>query len=98
VRSLPLAPLLGSHVIRGLAFTVPPVKSVIMVQTVADVWNVPAGHVCPAVIVAVPEVKETVRFFARPVANDEVPESCQPSKTALTTPLLFRYLLIPGMS
>ena len=36
------------------AFTWPPVKSVIIVQTVAEVWNDPGGQVCPAVIVAVP--------------------------------------------
>ena len=37
VRSAPLAPLTGSQMIFGRAFTVAPVKSVIIVQTVADV-------------------------------------------------------------
>ena len=54
VVSDPVAPTFGSHVTTGRAFTVPPVKSVIIVQTVAVVWLVPGGQVCPAVIVAVP--------------------------------------------
>src|SRR5882724_2407528 len=52
----PLAPFIGSQVMMGRAFTWPPVKSVIIVQTVADVWREPGGQVCPAVIVTVPPV------------------------------------------
>jgi len=52
----------------GRALTVPPVKSVSIVQTVAEVRTEPAGHPWPAVMLAVPLVKLTVRFFARPVA------------------------------
>src|SRR5258706_15851879 len=58
VLSTPVAPFVGSHVKNALALTVPPVKSVIIVHTVADVWNVPKGQVCPDVIVAVPDVYE----------------------------------------
>src|SRR5258705_12976915 len=56
VESDPLVPFDGSQITLGRALTCPPVKSVIIVQTVADVWKVPGGHCCPAVIVAVPAV------------------------------------------
>jgi hypothetical protein len=54
--SVPLAPFIGSQVMIGRAFTWPPVKSVIIVQIVADVWIEPGGQVCPAVIATVPAV------------------------------------------
>src|SRR6266496_4793236 len=56
VGSAPVAPFIGSQVMLGRALTWPPVKSVIIVQTVAEVWNVPGGQTWPAVIVAVPLV------------------------------------------
>src|SRR4051812_23500601 len=56
VLSAPVAPFVGSQVITARALPGPPVKSVIIVHTVAEVWIDPAGKVCPAVIVAVPEV------------------------------------------
>src|SRR4029078_1715076 len=98
VESKPDAPLAGSQVVFGRAFTVPPVKSVSIVQTVADVRTDPAGQDWPAVIVAVPLVKLTVRFFARPVAYEVVPDNCQSSKIALTTPLSLNFRLSFGMS
>src|SRR4051812_23638208 len=54
VGSAPVAPFMGSHRIFGRAFIWPPVKSVIIVQTVAEVWKVPVGQVCPELIAAVP--------------------------------------------
>ena len=54
--SFPLTPFIGSQVTFGIALTEPPVKSVIIVQTVADVWREPGGQICPAVIVTVPLV------------------------------------------
>ena len=56
VLSTPLAPFIGSQVRNALALTVPPVKSVIMVHCVTDVWKVPSGQVCPVIIGAVPDV------------------------------------------
>src|ERR1044071_795945 len=56
VGSAPPPPFIGSRRTVGRAWTAPPVKSVIIVQTVAEVWNVPGGQVCPELTVAVPEV------------------------------------------
>src|SRR5882724_10385082 len=56
VESAPLVPFVGSQIMFGRALTVPPVKSVIIVQRVAEVWIDPGGQVCPELIAAVPAV------------------------------------------
>src|SRR5262249_24792254 len=48
------APLFGSQITNGRAFTCPPVKSVMSVHSVAPVWMLPAGQLCPAAIEIVP--------------------------------------------
>src|SRR3982750_3728629 len=45
VTSAPLASFTGSQIVFERALPVPPVKSVIMVHTVAEVWIEPGGHV-----------------------------------------------------
>src|SRR6185295_19350377 len=44
VGSAPVMPFIGSQRMFGRALIWPPVKSVIIVHTVAEVWNVPGGH------------------------------------------------------
>lgn len=97
VESAPLTPSEGSQVSNARAFICPPVKSVIIVQTVGEVCVDPAGQVCPAVMVAVPLVKLTAKFLGLPLAYEVVPENCQLSKIARTNPL-FQTLLSLGRS
>src|SRR2546430_16715083 len=58
--SFPLTPFIGSQSIFGIALPEPPVNSVIIVQTLVDVWSELCGLICPAVIVTVPLVKFTL--------------------------------------